>query len=218
MFKSKLCLINIGKNLIKHRPEFQGYVDNHKYECTESGVYFPKASAHMSGVYEHWITGSESDTRRDCNVIPYEGQNYVLGVVFKGSPTATTSFYLGLHSGTGAEDATVTAATYDSTYGEIQVQSGDPGGYTSAVRITWVSDALPTVISGLSELVNDTTPAEFTVSTTTTLIVNGAWMTTQSGRTNYTGYALSITKFSATRNLADTDVFNLKYTIDLDHV
>jgi len=208
----------IGKNLNMHKPEFQGYVDNHKYELTEAGVYFPKARAHLSGVYEHWITGCESDVRRDCNVIPYEGQNYILGVVFKGSPTATTAFYLGLHSGTGAEDAAVTAATYDATHSEIQAQSGDPGGYTSATRIVWASDALPSVISGLSELVNDTTPAEFTVSTTTTLVVNGAWMTTKSGRTDYSGYAISISKFSATRNLADTDVFNLKYTIDVDHV
>jgi len=29
---------------------------------------------------------------------------------------------------------------------------------------------------------------------------------------------MSIAKFTATRNLADTDVFNLKYKIDLDHV
>jgi hypothetical protein len=208
-------LIVIGKNLSKHRREFQGYVDNHKYERTESGVYFPRASAYMSGVYEHWITGQESDVRRDCNVIPLEGQNYMLGVVFKGTPTQTTSFYLGLHSGTGAEDSAVTAATYNATYSEIQAQSGDPGGYTSATRIAWASDAIDTVNT---ELVNSTTPAAFTISTTTTCVVNGAWMTTQSGRTNYTGYAMSITKFTATRNLANTDVFNLVYTIDLDHV
>lgn len=204
----------IGTNLIKHIREFSRYVRNHKYDFTESGVYFPRASAHLSGVYEHWITGYESDIRRDCNVIPLEGQVHVLGVTFK-SVTPVATWYLGLHSGTGAEDSAVTAATYNATYSEIQAQSGDPGGYTSATRITWASDAIDT---GNTELVNDTTPAAFTISTTTTCVVNGAWMTNKSGRTDYTGYAMSITKFSATRNLADTDVFNLKYTIDLDHV
>lgn len=204
----------IGRNILKHMREFQRYVSNYKYDVTDTGIYFPVAKAHLQGVYEHWITGQESDLQRDCNVIPLEGQNHMLGVTFKGV-TPVTSWYLGLHSGTGAEDASVTAATYNATYSEIQAQSGDPGGYTSATRIAWASDAIDTANS---ELVNDTTPAAFTISTTTTCVVNGAWMTNKSGRTDYTGYAMSITKFSATRNLANTDVFNLKYTIDIDHV
>lgn len=204
----------IGTAIKRHFREFAGYVGNHKYERTSSGIYFPRAKAHLQGVYEHWIEGYESDVQRDCNVVPLEGQNHMLGVTFKGV-TPITSWYLGLHSGTGAEDAAVTAATYNATYSEIQAQSGDPGGYTSATRILWASDAIDTANS---EIVNDTTPAAFTVDTTTTLVVNGAWMTDKSGRTDYTGYAMSITKFAATRNLADTDVFNLKYTIDLDHV
>jgi hypothetical protein len=204
----------IGKNLIRHFNEFRRYVQNYQYEQTESGIYFPRACAHMAGVYEHWITGYESDLQRDNNVIPVEGQNHVLDVTFKDG-TKNTIWYLGLHSGTGAEDSAVTAATYDATYSEIQAQSGDPGGYTSATRITWTSDAIDTVNA---EIENDATPAAFTVDTTTTLVVNGAWMTNKSGRTDYTGVAMSIAKFTATRNLADTDVFNLKYKIDLDHV
>jgi hypothetical protein len=204
----------IGQNLVRHFREFSRYVRNYQFELTESGFYFPRAQALLSGVYEHWITGKESDLRRDCNVIPLEGQNHVLGVTFK-SVTPVASWYLGLHSGTGAEDVNVTAATYNATYSEIQAQSGDPGGYTSATRVLWASDAIQT---GVSELVNNATPAAFTVSTTTTLVVNGAWMTNKSGRTDYSGYAMSVSKFTATRNLANTDVFNLKYTIDLDHV
>lgn len=205
-------MINIGPTLRKHIDEFRRYARNHKYERSESGIYFPAAKAWMRGTYEHWITGYESDLRVDTNVIPVEGQNYFLSVGLAGG-TASTSWYLGLHSGTGAESEAVTAATYNATYSEIQAQSGDPGGYTSATRILWDKDALDTVNS---EIVNDTTPAAFTVSTTTTLVVNGAWMTNKSGRTDYTGVALSVAKFTATRNLANTDVFNLKYKIDLD--
>lgn len=204
----------IGANLTRHFREFLRYALNHKYERSETGIYFPVAKAWMRGTYEHWITGFESDLQVDTNVIPYEGQNHFLDVAFK-SGTANANWYLGLHSGTGAEDASVTASTYNATYSEIQAQSGTPGGYTSATRIAWASDAIDTVNS---EIVNDTTPAAFTVATSTTLVVNGAWMTNKSGRTDYTGIAMSIAKFTATRNLADTDVFNLKYKIDLDHV
>ena len=203
-----------GLQFLKHFTEFQRYVRNFKFEFSNNGIYFPVAHAWMRGTYEHWINGWESDTRLDCNIIPLEGQNHFLNVAFKGT-TPSTLWYLGLHSGTGAEDAAVTAATYNATYSEIQAQSGDPGGYTSATRVAWTSDAVDTVNS---EVMNDTTPSAFTVDTTTTLVVNGAWMTNKSGRTDYTGVAMSIAKFSATRNLADTDVFNLKYTIDLDHV
>ena len=210
----------IGNNLAKYCREFWNYFQNHQYERTLGGYYFPRAHAHMAGRYRHWVEGFESDMRLDSNVIPYEGQNYVLDVALRGAvqhgSAMISSWYLGLHSGTGIEDVTVTASNYNSTYAEIQAQSGDPGGYTSATRIVWASDALP--LDSTSEMVNATTPAAFTVSTTTTLLVNGAWMTNQSGRTNYAGYALSIAKFSAQRSLADTDVFNLEYTIDLDHV
>ena len=204
----------IGATLLRHINEFRRYVRNFNYEKDGTGIYFPTAHAWMRGTYDHWITGFESDLRTDMNVIPLEAQNHFLDVAFK-SGTANANWYLGLHSGTGAEDSAVTAATYNATYSEIQAQSGDPGGYTSATRIAWASDAIDTVNS---EIVNDTTPAAFTVDTTTTLVVNGAWMTNRSGRTDYTGIAMSIAKFTATRNLADTDVFNLKYKIDLDHV
>jgi hypothetical protein len=206
----------IGNNISKHQREFSRYADNHQYELSSEGIYFPRAKAVLAGRYEHWVTGYESDTRFDHNVIPYEGQGYVLKAALSGEDTAISSWYLGLHSGTGAEDAAATAATYNATYSEIQAQSGDPGGYTSATRIAWANDNV--TVGTTTEVVNDTTPAAFTISTTTTCVVNGAWMTDKSGRTDYTGVALSITKFSATRNLADTDVFNLKYTVDLDHV
>lgn len=204
-----------GLQFLKHFNEFQRYVRNYKFEFSDDGIYFPTARAWMRGTYEHWIEGWESDTRLDCNIIPLEGQNHFLKIAFTGSPAPSTLWYLGLHSGTGVEDAAVTAALYDTTYSEIQATSGDPGGYTSATRVLWAYDAVDTANS---EIVNDTTPAAFTVSTTTTLVVNGAWMTNTSGRTSYSGIAMSIAKFTATRNLADTDVFNLKYKIDLDHV
>lgn len=203
-----------GKDLVKHLREFQRYFRNHDYEQSESGVYFPKARALMAGVYDHWVTGYESEMASDHNIIPDQGLNHFLSVTLDGG-TANTSWYIGLHSGSGTPTASLTAANYNATLSEIQASSGDPGGYTEATRVLWANDAIDTVNT---EVVNDATPAAFTVSTTTTLVVNGACLMSKSGKTDYTGVLISAGKFAAARNLADTDVFNLKYKVDLDAV
>lgn len=203
-----------GKDLVKHLREFQRYFRNHDYEQAESGVYFPKAKALMAGVYDHWVTGYESELASDHNIIPNEGLNHFLSVALDGG-TQNASWYVGLHSGSGTPTASLTAANYNATLSEIQASSGDPGGYTEATRVLWANDAIDTVNT---EVVNDSTPAAFTVSTTTTLVVNGACLMSKSGKTDYTGVLISAGKFAAARNLADTDVFNLKYKVDLDAV
>ena len=203
-----------GLNLKKHYNEFRNYILNGQFYKTESGLYFPRASAHAQGIYTHWVTGYESEIAHDCNIVPDEGLNHFLSVALKGG-TANANWYLGLHSGSGTPAASLTHATYNATLSEIQASSGDPGGYTEATRVAWAADAIDTVNT---EVVNDTTPAEFTISTTTTCIVNGAALMSTSGKTDYTGTLISAGKFSAQRNLADTDVFNLKYKVDLDAV
>lgn len=203
-----------GKDLLKHLGEFRRYFQNHQYEQSDAGVLFPKANASIRGIYEHWITGYESEAAFDHNIVPDEGLNHFLGVTLK-AVTANPNWYLSLHSGSGTPAASLTAATYNATLSEIQASSGDPGGYTEATRVAWAADAIDTVNT---EVVNDATPAAFTVSTTTTLVVNGAALHSKSGKTDYTGILASAGKFTAQRNLADTDVFNLKYKVDLDAV
>ncbi len=203
-----------GLDLVRHIREFRNYIANRQFELTPEGVYFPRASGLVRGVYTHWVTGFESELAEDHNIVPDEGLNHFLDVVLKAG-TANPNWYLSLHSGSGTPAANLTAATYNATLAEIQASSGDPGGYTEATRVAWAGDAVDTVNT---EVVNDTTPAAFTVSTTTTLVVNGAGMMSKSGKTDYTGVLVSAGKFTATRNLADTDVFNLKYKVDLDAV
>jgi hypothetical protein len=203
-----------GFDLVKHIREFRNYILNGQYELTSGGIFFPKASAQASGKCTHWVTGYESEMATDHNIVPDEGLNHFLSVVLKAG-TASPNWYLALHSGSGTPAAALTAATYNATLSEIQASSGDPGGYAEATRVVWAADAVDTVNT---EVVNDATPAAFTVSTTTTLVVNGAALMDKSGKTDYTGVIASAGKFTAARNLADTDVFNLKYKVDLDAV
>jgi hypothetical protein len=204
-----------GKDFLKYAREFAGYLRNHKYEVSPAGVYFPKANALARGEYTHWVTGYESELAADHNIIPDEGLNHFLDVVLKGpsgAGTQITSWYLMLHSGSGTPAASLTAANYNSTLSEIV--SGTEG-YTEATRIAWAGDAVDTANT---EVTNSTTPATFTIVTASSLAVNGAGLVSVSTKGATSGVLLSAGKFSATRNLSDTDEFNLKYKVDLDAV
>jgi len=199
----------LGPTLKRHINEFRRYVVNRQYDQTETGIYFPRAHATMSGIYTHWVTGYESDTRDDHNIIPDEGLNYFLSVGMKSGSQITT-WYCMLHSGTGTPTAAITAANYNATVSEIT--SGSEG-YTEATRVAWSGDAVDTVNT---EVVNDTTPAAFTIITASSLAVNGAGLVSVSTKGSTAGTLVSAGKFSATRNLANGDTFNLKYKVDLD--
>lgn len=202
-----------GVDFIKHAREFKRYLRNFQYELTSGGIFFPKAHAYGRGVYEHWVTGYESELAFDHNIIPDEGLNHFLNVVLKGpsgAGTQITSWYLMLHSGSGTPTAALTAANYNATLSEIT--SGSEG-YSESTRVQWVGDAVDTVNT---EVVNDTTAATFTIVTASSLAVNGAGLTSVSTKGSTSGVLLSAGKFGATRNLSNTDEFNLKYKVDLD--
>lgn len=201
----------IGSNLRKHINEIRRYILNYQYEVADDGIYFPKASASVKGIYTHWVTGYESDIREDTNILPDEGLNHMLGVSLKSASQITT-WYLMLHSGTGTPTAALDADNYNATLSEITSASE---GYSEAARVTWAGDA---VDLANTEVVNDATPAAFTIVTASNLDVNGAGLVSVSGKGLQSGTLLSAGKFSATRTLADTDVFNLKYKVDLDAV
>ena len=199
-----------SSTVLKHFRELRRYVLNYQYEAGEGVIYFPKAKALMSGVYTHNVNGE--DERSDHNIIPDEGLIYMLGVTMKGSPSnAGTAWYCALHAGTSPPDADVDADNYASLYSEIT--SATEGWVGN--RILWVGDA----VDGLNtEVVNEASPAAFTIVTATSLNVNGAGLLSVSGRGSQAGTMISAGKFSATRTLANTDTFNLKYKVDLDAV
>jgi len=199
----------LGFNLNKHIREFQRYIRNFQYEVSPRGIYFAKAKALMGGTYTHWVTGYESEMASVHNIIPDEGLNHMLGVALK-SASQITSWYLMLHSGSGTPAASLTAANYNSTLTEI---TSGAEGYSEATRVAWAGDAVDTVNT---EVTNDATPAAFTIVTATSLAVNGAGLVSVSTKGSTSGTLISAGKFGSTRTLSNTDVFNLKYKVDLD--
>jgi len=199
----------------KHLREFQRYIRNFHYEISPQGIYFAKAHAVVRGAYEHWVTGWESQRVIDHNIVPDQGLTHMLAVALKGPAgigTQITTWYLMLHSGSGVPAATLTAANYNTTLSEI---TSGAEGYSEATRIAWVGDAVDTVNT---EVVNDASPAMFTIVTASSLAVNGAGLVSVSTKGSTAGTLISAGKFTATRTLSNTDQFNLKYKVDLDAV
>jgi hypothetical protein len=161
------------------------------------------------------VTGSESDVRDDHNLVPDEGLIHMLNVVLKGpagAGTQITLWYLMLHSSASTPLASHDADNYNSLLNEI---TSPTEGYSEATRVLWAGDA---VDGGTTEVVNSTTPATFTIVTASALVVNGAGLVSVSTKGSQAGVLLSVGKFTAARNLSDTDEFNLKYKIDFDAV
>jgi hypothetical protein len=199
----------LGKDLVRHSREFRRNVANHKYEQTEQGIYFPTAKALLRGTYAHKV--NDEDWIEDHNLIPDEGLNYVLGVACTGV-TQITTWYMALYANAYTPTAALTAALFPATAGEIT--SGSEG-YSEANRVTWVPDAIDTVNT---EVINDGTPAAFTIVTASSLAVNGAALLSVNTKGSTAGTLLSAGRFAAQRNLSDTDSFNVKYKIDVDAV
>jgi len=198
-----------GLNLKKHINEFSRYVRNYQYEKGDGFIYFPKASATAGGLYIHNVNGE--DERSDHNIIPDEGLNYILNQIMLTSAAAVPrTWYCMLHSGSGTPSAAITAANYHATVTEI---TSGAEGYSQATRVLWVGDAVDTANT---EVVNLASPAAFTIVTATSLVVNGAGLTSVSTKGATSGTLISAGKFSASRTLANADTFNLKYKVDLD--
>ena len=202
----------LGSNLLKHIREFRQYIRNNQYERSENGLYFHRAGVSVRGQYTHWVTGLESEAVTDCNLVPDEGLNHMLDVVLytPGTQTTVGNWYLMLHSGSGTPTAALTAANYDATLNEI---TSGTEGYSEATRVEWVPDAVDTVNT---EVINSAAPSTFTIVTASSLAVNGAGLVSVSTKGSTSGILASAGKFSATRNLSDTDEFNLKYKVDFD--
>jgi hypothetical protein len=204
-----------GLNLIKHWREVSKFLRNNQYEMTDDGgILIARTGATLRGCYTHWVTGKESEIAHDHNFIPDEGLVQFLGEVLQepALPAHVTAWYMALHSGTGVPDEVLNADNYDSTLSEI---TSGLEGYSEPARILWVPD---TTDVANTETINDAVPASFTIATATNLIVNGAAILSSSVKGSQSGVLISANKFTATRTLADGDIFNMKYKIDFDAV
>jgi hypothetical protein len=194
----------LDKDLQRHAPEFHAHLAAHRYECTDEGIYFPRAKALAIGEYVHDVNGQ--DERTDHNLLPTEGLNHLLGVALSGV-APKTAWYLALFSGAYTPVAGVTAATFPSAATEI---TSATEGYSESTRRVWTPGTVAT-----GQVDNVAVKAAFTIATATSLTIRGAALLSDSVKGATTGVLMSLSRFSADRVQYAGDVFNLGYRVRL---
>lgn len=190
----------IDKDLAKHAGEFRRYVANNKFEETAEGLLFPHAKATIAGVFNHNVNGQ--DEREDHNLVTAEGILNILDTVYHGA-TQVPTWYLSIFSGNVSPSSSWTAANYASNATEITTD------YNEASR-----PAFNEAAASAGATTNSANKAAFTVGAAT-ITIWGAALLSVATKGGTTGILNSAAKFSTSRTLYITDVFNLGYTLTL---
>lgn len=192
--------------LNKHVAEFQRDIAAGKYDVTESGIALKRSSVLLNGQYVEGIQGKADSFRYHRNLIVTEGINYMLGVAV-GTATKISAWYIAPFSGSASPAANWTASNFASNASEITSTSE---GFTETTR---QQATFGTPASGVIN--NYSAKAAFTIECSTTLNILGAGLLSLNTRGGTTGTLLSAVKFSVARVLADGDIWNAGYQVEL---
>lgn len=128
------------------------------------------------------------------NLIPTEGLNHTLGVLFKGA-SQVTSWFLGLYEGVYTPTAADTAAT-------IAANATECSAYAESTRVPFVSGS---VASGSVD--NSASRAEFTLNANKT--VYGGFLVSSSTKGGTNGVLLSVVRFTSPKVLESGSVLRV---------
>ena len=202
----------IDHDLLKHRAEFRRALNNHQYEVSDEGIYFPKQHAIAAGVYIHDVNGL--DERIDKNLLTREGMVHMLDTEFHDG-TKVSTWYIKLFSGNYTVVDTWAGANFKDDAAEIY---SNTEGYSETTAPAYVEAAAVGATNSAS-ISNAASKAAFTIVRTTdpaaALSVWGAALSSVSTKGGTTGTLMSASKFAAVRTLYNTDVFNVAYSLTL---
>lgn len=196
--------IHFPADLARHAGEFLRALRTHKYERTETGLFFPGAKVEARGMYAHDVNGQ--DQRFDKNLLVDQGLTHMLATEF-GSGAKISAWYIALYAGAVTPAANLTAASFPATMSELTSTSE---GFLEATRQLFSPGTA--VADGID---NTAAKAAFTIATASQLNVNGAALLSSNVRGDTSGVLASATRFSATRVLSNTDIFNVGYRVTL---
>lgn len=193
-------------NLDRHIDEFRRDIAAERYEVGPEGIALKKGSVLIRGYYEEGIKGKPESFRLHRNLLVTEGINHILNVVL-GTATKISAWYIAPFSGSAAPAANWTAANFASNATEITSTSE---GYSESTR---QQASFGTASSGVIN--NYSSKASFTIECTTTLNILGAGLLSVNTRGGTTGVLMSAVKFGSARVLADGDIWQAGYQVDL---
>lgn len=136
------------------------------------------------------------------NRVVDQGLNYIMNAALRGEGVLNT-FYIAPFAAAVTPAANLTAATFNSTLTEFT-------NYDEANRVAWVTDAAATTLV----LINNTTPALFTIGAGGQTTINGAGLLSANGKSATTGTLVAAARLgTALTGLADDFEVRLKYRI-----
>ena len=191
-------------DLQKHRGEVLRALANRKYEINDEGgiLLGSGINAIPMGVFdvEHRRGGDLIARVAGSNIIPTEGLNHILDVIFHGA-TQVNPWYIALFEGNVTPGASYTAANFASNATECTA-------YTESARVVFNEGA---AAAGVTD--NASNRAVFTMNATKT--VYGGALLSVSTKSATTGMLAAAARFGNTRNVVADDELAVKYTLTL---
>lgn len=153
----------------------------------------------FSGNYEftHLRNGMVVDEWLDSNLVPTEGLNFALNLLFQAGTAKPVGWYIGLGTGTYTPAATDTGVTLPTLVTESTAYSGG------------VRPAVTVAVASAGAVTNAASKATFTFTSGVT-VTNAFVVTTSTGAT---GTALSSLAVSPSRNMLTGDQLVVTFTL-----
>lgn len=191
-------------DLMRHRGEILRALANHKYEVTDEGGILLRAGINATpmGVFdvEHRRNGDLLARVAGSNIIPTEGRNHILDVIFHGA-TQVNPWYIALFEGNYTPVAGLTAATFTASANECTA-------YDESTRVAFNEGA---AASGVID--NASNRAVFTMNATKTIY--GGALLSVSTKSSTSGTLVAAARFSTSRSVVDDDELSVRYQLTL---
>lgn len=161
------------------------------------------AGLRAGGVFSYELVrdGKIIDSGVSPNIVVDEGLEYILDVALSGG-AQIPAFYIGIFSNNYTPIAGDTAATFVASAGEVDTQINE------VARQVWTEAG----VSGKT-ITNTASIASFTANTTVNVF--GAFLHSDSAKLAVTGTLIAASRFAAVRNMLNTDVLNVTYTLTI---
>lgn len=163
-------------------------------EGVKAGGYF---------TVEHYRNGELLDVITSPNIVVDEGLNHVLDVALSNGAQNGT-WYIGIFK----NNYTPVAGDTASTFAGVGVANEVSTEINETTRPQWVDAGV-----AAKSVTNSASPAVFTANTTVS--VYGAFLISNNTLGGTTGVLCAASKFAAVRNLLNTDVLNITYTLNI---
>lgn len=164
-----------------------------------------KSKLNVGGVFKFELIrdGKKIDEWETHNIVTNEGLDHTLDVTVANAAQVTT-WYVGIFKGNYTPDGTETGAT-------VATDSTEATEYVAATRPAYVPGTVAT-----QSVDNTASKASFTINATVTIY--GAFLSGDSAKNGIGSKCLCIARFPGQRDLLNTDVLNVTYTLSAQDV